>query len=487
MTAAGVDELVAHARQHFEEGLITAGFIKDDGLWKGTVPRGAGSVGIAIALPQKYPFAAPRVFPTDEDEAPWSWHREQGGALCIVAEDDHENLWWVEASNVLDQAAAWFAQADAGWPDDRPDLDLDRYFETSEDTRIYIYEDFETLRTSTVRFEPGSNDTMLLRVGEASGKRKSKGSRKSEVYGYVADLGSIETPPRGWADLEALAALDSDQIARIKGGAISVLGLMYDRGGHEGLILLNVRASADGSITAKRLLSAANTTGARMARTGPHAGELAGKSVAIVGVGALGSFIADALARSGIGRLTLVDNDSLLPGNLIRHFASYHFVGADKASAVRGELKLKERMEFDRVKAIIADAREIDRALRLVEDHDLVVNATADFAVTAALHHAAAAVGRSILSAALQNSGETFRIDILPPLAGAESLPTSARPADQNQPLLFEPGCGSPVSPTPPYAVIEAAGAATRHTIGLLIGNPIHPAGEVRHLVAQTS
>src|SRR5207247_6588988 len=42
--------------------------------------------------------------------------------------------------------------------------------------------------------------------------------------------------------------------------------------------------------------------------------------VAIVGCGALGSFHAGALARAGVGRLTVIDRDYVEPSNLHRQF-----------------------------------------------------------------------------------------------------------------------------------------------------------------------
>jgi hypothetical protein len=90
-----------------------------------------------------------------------------------------------------------------------------------------------------------------------------------------------------------------------------------------------------------------------------------------------------------------------------------------------------------------------------------------------------------VLSAALQNDGETYRIDVLPPLDEAAMLPQSAIYVHRQAPELFEAGCGSPVSPTPPHAVIEAAAATVRHAIVLLVNRPLHPAGETRNLQPQ--
>jgi len=489
VTTVGVDEVISHARQRFEEQLIVAGFTNREGNWHGVVARGAGTVEIIVRLPPKFPFAPPRVQPASEDDAPWSWHRERGGALCIVAEDDHESLWWADAPSVLAKAEAWFSEADADWKNDRPDLDLDRYFESSNDTRIYIYGEFAQLRNSTVRLADGDHDTVLLAVGPSSPaglptkKVNSKAPAKPKSrYAYIADIGTIGSPPRTWDDVAALAGLAEDTLQRIRGGAITALGLIYDRGGHEGLILLSVVPDDDGSIKAARLLSAANTEAAKQARSGPHARDISGRSVAIVGVGALGSFVADAMARSGVGHVTLVDNDSLLPGNLVRHLASSRSVGHAKVEAMRLELAVEDRMPIENIKVSMCDARDIAFALELLTDHDLVINATADFAVTAALRTAAEATGRTFVSAALQNAGDTVRIDLLPPLNGAASLPSSSRRPEPNVPDVFEPGCGSPVSPTAPYAVLEAAGLTARHAIGLLVGRPVDPAGEIREI-----
>ena len=58
----------------------------------------------------------------------------------------------------------------------------------------------------------------------------------------------------------------------------------------------------------------------------------------VVGVGALGSQVANNLARSGLGPLTLVDNDTLLPHNLSRHILGGSRVGHPKSQALAEEL-----------------------------------------------------------------------------------------------------------------------------------------------------
>ena len=479
MTLTEYDDYVAYSRQHFEEGLIRAGFTEADNGWRGTIVHPGGATDVLIQLRSRYPFQPPRVVPLDSDAVAWSWHRELDGSLCLIAEDDHEGLWWTEAPAFLEHVAAWFQQAAAGWPDDRPDLDLDRYFKSSEDARLYLYDDLTRYPSGFVRFRPAANNLMRI----ASGTKPAKSSKHSkDRFGYIANLGDVDVPPRSWDDISARISPSVDLDRRIRNHTMEIVVLIYRRGSHDGAITLEVWPTVDGGIAVRRLSSGANTEAAKAARSGLLAPELRGRRVAVVGVGALGSFIADMLVRSGVQNLTLLDGDVVMPGNLVRHLVGPEAVGLSKVAAVKQHL-------VDRREIAAADITVVDHALtagdeavELLSEHDLVVNATADFTTTALLHVTARAVRRRIISAAIQNGGTSYRIDVLPPPDGAEPLPPSSNVVDQPESELFEAGCGSPISPTAPYTVIEAAAATVRHAVGLLVDRPLHPAGETRDL-----
>ena len=51
---------------------------------------------------------------------------------------------------------------------------------------------------------------------------------------------------------------------------------------------------------------------------------LAQATVAVFGVGGVGSYVVEALARSGVGRLLLVDHDQVSPTNLNRQLIALH-------------------------------------------------------------------------------------------------------------------------------------------------------------------
>jgi hypothetical protein len=69
------------------------------------------------------------------------------------------------------------------------------------------------------------------------------------------------------------------------------------------------------------------------------AAALAATRVAVVGLGSLGSKIAVSLARSGVRRFLLVDDDVLLGENIVRHDLDWAAVGVHKAAAVADKLR----------------------------------------------------------------------------------------------------------------------------------------------------
>lgn len=66
---------------------------------------------------------------------------------------------------------------------------------------------------------------------------------------------------------------------------------------------------------------------------------LAGKHVALFGVGGVGGYVAEALGRSGIGTLTLVDSDTVSVSNINRQIiATYDTVGRSKTEVMAERL-----------------------------------------------------------------------------------------------------------------------------------------------------
>ena len=93
------------------------------------------------------------------------------------------------------------------------------------------------------------------------------------------------------------------------------------------------------------------------------------KHVLICGVGGVGSFVAEALARSGVGELTLVDFDKVDPSNLNRQLmASKSNIGSIKVD------ELKKHLEDISDAKIHINNVFIDNSFKLDKDYDYVVD-----------------------------------------------------------------------------------------------------------------
>ncbi len=67
---------------------------------------------------------------------------------------------------------------------------------------------------------------------------------------------------------------------------------------------------------------------------------LAASRVAVVGIGGVGSYAAEALARAGVGSLTLVDSDLIHPSNINRQIhALASTIGLPKVTVMAGRLQ----------------------------------------------------------------------------------------------------------------------------------------------------
>ncbi|MCK0127255.1 HesA/MoeB/ThiF family protein [Erythrobacter sp. F6033] len=126
---------------------------------------------------------------------------------------------------------------------------------------------------------------------------------------------------------------------------------------------------------------------------------LADKHIAIIGLGGIGSPALQYLAASGIGRLTLIDDDVVDVSNLQRQtIFTTRDVGHGKATSARRWLaNFDEALDVE-----ISDSRiSADNAGRLIEGADLVLDGTDNFATRLAVSDACVAERTPLLSAAV--------------------------------------------------------------------------------------
>jgi hypothetical protein len=122
------------------------------------------------------------------------------------------------------------------------------------------------------------------------------------------------------------------------------------------------------------------------------------QSVAIIGCGALGSMIAELLARAGVTHLTLIDGDELVAGNLVRHVLTSSHLGCGKAIALAERLRqISPSLQIEAHETPLP--AEIPRLVCLLERADLVLDCTASHEVPTLLSEAYWSIPKRFLSA----------------------------------------------------------------------------------------
>ena len=97
----------------------------------------------------------------------------------------------------------------------------------------------------------------------------------------------------------------------------------------------------------------------RMSRTAMLIGEKAVRAlmsarVAIFGLGGVGGALCEALARAGVGNLTLIDNDTIVPSNINRQTVALHStLGGSRPRLCAAHTRHKPRLPGDRLQHVL--------------------------------------------------------------------------------------------------------------------------------------
>lgn len=136
---------------------------------------------------------------------------------------------------------------------------------------------------------------------------------------------------------------------------------------------------------------------------------LRSKKIAVIGLGALGSSVAELLARGGVVHLGLIDYDNLEAGNLVRHMLTAADLGQNKAEALAFRLRLSALMSTIEAipKALPFKVKETEEML---EGYDVILDCTAENEVLSSLGEAWWPIPRLFLSTSLGFAAERLFI-----------------------------------------------------------------------------
>ncbi len=251
----------------------------------------------------------------------------------------------------------------------------------------------------------------------------------------------------------------------------AVLALLWETRSQQRNCLVVVAKPGDSEPMLKSIELAPTDRQTLLLRAGPDNVLLASKRVVLFGVGAIGSHVANLLARAGLGELRAVDDDTLRPGNVVRHAGLPGFVGWSKGVATK--FAIKHAAPWTKFEIEELASWNTDQLTEQISNHDLAVDATGLLTFTELLSRVALDDETPLISAALFRGGFLGRIRRQVP--GLDT-PFLERQSSEEYPMIpsgeeqihFEAGCSAPVNNASPIAVAAISATAADVATDLL-------------------
>lgn len=125
-----------------------------------------------------------------------------------------------------------------------------------------------------------------------------------------------------------------------------------------------------------RMIRTENWSGERLQARGRLPASVLNSKIAVIGVGALGSFLSELLVRAGIREITLIDADSVSAGNACRHVLTIADVYKNKVDALAARLEqISPLVKVNKYPIRLPERPE--GLMELLEHHEIIVDCTA--------------------------------------------------------------------------------------------------------------
>ena len=437
---------------------------------------------MVIAIRDGWPVVFPYLFA----EGLHTNHLTTHGYVCLWHEGDGSRD-WEKLDGFFNRLVQWCNDAQHGWDPDGLARDAQLNF-TEKSTAVATFNFKELGITPSGEwgtFHGRHQHENLISLQPGNGRPNQ------DLKGLWFRLDPCEVPPRNLA--EVCQALDRRQARRLAremesrrnsdilkpSGAVDLLLLVWHRDSTPHLLILGLEGAVPDT-TAKALQPGPTDLETLMLRAGPDTTLLRDKTVAIVGLGALGGHIAVVLAASGIGDLRIFDGDFLLPENAVRHVAGHRATGFPKTAVI--EAVVSDHAPWTNVSAFPASLIAPNDVGDAIRGTELVVDTTGGDAATQAICLTAMTQGMVVVSGALYRGGSIARVrrqgtpGDTPifnryPNLGYVSIP----PAENGEMVQPAVGCSGPVHNAPPSTVLSAASLTAEVALDALTGRFAYP------------
>ena len=268
-----------------------------------------------------------------------AWHADQE-RLCIWEGEDNTQR-WATLQGLYDRIDEWVDAEGSGFAGAETARNPEIYWEETplwfglvnldemigSERADGIHDEFHFIALATAVDNNDSPDLFDILPGPSGiHLDPHQGIAKQPMGGRWFFRQDVLRPPRNLHEMKDLLTekqryhLDKHVNKHLKRGNAAMFGLVWAN--TEGLVCTMILALPD---QGRQFLVGAlkpKGTEAMLLRAGPDAKVLQSKRVAVIGVGAIGSHVAELLARSGVGELHLFDYDRLWPANLVRYAAA---------------------------------------------------------------------------------------------------------------------------------------------------------------------
>lgn len=375
-------------------------------LFDATIHTGDVAFDVTLRYPAHFPHSPVLVVPTNKTDVRWSAHQwGAGGELCLEWGTDN----WhpdVTGAMMLESAERLLRgeRPEAGGAGDVPSR---HNMTLGQDIRNSALRFMMTdrLKTAFAAVPPGmvSAGKLIVHIRE---RKCIYVVREVTGPGGVAEDMGVPAPlvDEGWEKAMPIYRLAPDQplprAGTLTGFRTTLEAQGFTPGDETYCVVLKgddvypfLLWADDDTATAITVIPASEPH----RRLDESHDSLAGKKVALIGCGSLGSKIATSLARCGVGAFYLVDDDLVLPENLVRHDLDWREVGYAKADALSRRIRLANPAAVVQTRLHRIGGQEasgsIESVIEAIAACDIILDCTADPKVFSYLC-AAMAVGK---------------------------------------------------------------------------------------------